>query len=67
MKEAGMKTWEKLVALLVFAGAACGGCNPFEGTKDEERPDVLNGDGVVIVNSGDSNEINVGDQTSGKE
>lgn len=53
------------MAVAVVVGLALGGCDFWSqasGSKDPSQPDVLNGEGIVVVNTGSSNDINVGDR-----
>jgi hypothetical protein len=56
---------KKILAILAAVGlVACSGCNLFEGTKDEKRPDVLNsgeidGDITVVTVGGQNNDVDV--------
>lgn len=58
----------KTLAIVMLA-LACGGCNLFEGTKDESRPDVLNsgsgnGDTTVVYVGGQNNNVDVRGRTT---
>jgi hypothetical protein len=61
---------KKTLAIVAAVGlVACGGCNLFEGTKDENRPDVLNsgeieGDITVVTVGGQNNDVDVRGRTN---